>query len=123
MAQCIQKFKLGPTYIETEFLSQNEAEFPALTICPETIRYKEDVLKQHGIPTVKQYTLNPILTWSSNQTNVTEVQLFEMATNRFDELVKQFVVRFIHADVSNFKKIQIIHRCHRSRKKNQNLAI
>ena len=47
MAQCIQKFKQGPTYIETEFVSQNEAEFPALTICPETIRYKEDVLKKN----------------------------------------------------------------------------
>ena len=42
------------------------------------------------------------LTWSSNQTDITEAELFELATNRFDELLEQFYIRFFREDVSIF---------------------
>jgi len=34
-----------PTYISTRIVSQNAAEFPALTVCPDGTSYKEDVLQ------------------------------------------------------------------------------
>ena len=40
------------------------------------------------------------LTWSSNQTDVTEAELFELATNQFDELLERFYIRFFREDVS-----------------------
>ena len=31
----------GPTYISSEIVPQKEAEFPAMTVCAETEKYKE----------------------------------------------------------------------------------
>ena len=42
---CIVKFFNYPTYIETRIVPQDEALFPALTICPVADGYKEDVLQ------------------------------------------------------------------------------
>ena len=99
--QCVQKFLQGPTYMSSEIVPQKEAEFPAMTVCPQTKEYKEDVLRKHGIPTHKQYNdKGPDLMWSSNQTDVSEIDLFKLATHRFDELVKRFYIRFFDADVS-----------------------
>ena len=42
---CILKFMMGPTYVETKIAPQNKALFPAMTICPVTAGYKEGVLK------------------------------------------------------------------------------
>ncbi len=36
--------------------------------------------KSHGIPSKNRYNLKHNLTWSSNQTGVTEQQLFKLAT-------------------------------------------
>ncbi len=41
-----------PTYMSSEILPQNQAEFPAMTVCPETKGYKEEVLQENGIPKV-----------------------------------------------------------------------
>ena len=93
----------GPTYISSEIVPQKQAEFPAMTVCAETEKYKEDVLESHGIPSVKDYNdgRKRSLNWSSNQTGVNETELFKLATNQFDDLLKRFYVRFFDADVSN----------------------
>ena len=100
------KFLQGPTYMSSEIVPQKEAEFPAMTVCPETKRYKEDVLKKHGIPSYKHYNReykDRELKWSSNQTDISESDLFKLATYRFDELVQRFYIRFFDADVSIFR--------------------
>ena len=96
-AQCIHKYFQGPTYISTDIVDQSKAGFPALTICPESNGYKEQVLQEHGIESVKRYNWKVDLNWSSNQTNVTESQLFDVATYDLDEIVKRFYIRFFKA--------------------------
>ena len=63
------------------------------------------MLKKHGIPMVNKYNHKGCSKWISNQTDVSEVELFQLATNQFDELVKRFYIRFFDADVSNFLKL------------------
>ena len=46
--------------------------------------------------------------WSSNHTDVSEIDLFKLATYRFDELVKRFYIRLFDADVSTFYKTKEI---------------
>ena len=41
----IFKFNEWSVYTETNVVSQNEARFPAMTFCPLSNGYKEDVLK------------------------------------------------------------------------------
>ena len=94
--------------MSSEIVPQKEAEFPAMTVCAETRNYKEDVLKKHGIPTYEKYNQKGCSVWSSNKTDVSEVELFQLATNQFDELVKRFYIRFFDADVSNFRSIHEI---------------
>ena len=96
-AQCIHKYFQGPTYISTDIVAQSKAGFPALTICPESNGYKEQVLQEHGIESVKKYNYKKDLNWSSNQTNVTESELFDLATYDLDEIVKRFYIRFFKA--------------------------
>lgn len=44
--KCLEKFFEEPTYVSTDVVAQNAAEFPALTVCPDgSGGYKEDVLK------------------------------------------------------------------------------
>ena len=95
----------GPTYISSQIVPQNKADFPTITICPNTIHgygYKEDILEAHGIPDIHQYIdgYNNNLNWTSNQTDVTEAHLFQMATYEIDEVIKKIFVRFLKADVS-----------------------
>ena len=89
----------GPTYISSEIAPQQEAGFPAMTVCPVSNGYKEDVLKAHGIEEIKRYNYKTDLNWTSNQTDVTEWELFELATYDFDELVKRVYIRFFKTDV------------------------
>ena len=91
----------GPTYISSDIVLQKEAGFPAMTVCPITDGYKEDVLQAHGIESIKRYNYKTDLNWTSNQTDVTEAELFELATYGLDELVKRFYIRFFSADVSS----------------------
>lgn len=42
--QCLRKYFSNPTYIATDVVPQSEAEFPAITICPEGNSYKDEVL-------------------------------------------------------------------------------
>ena len=98
VAQCLVKYSKGPTYISSKILDQKEATFPAMTICPENDGYKLDVLQAHGIKSIDQYNNNVNLNWTSNQTGVSEAQLFELATFRLDELVKELYIRLFKAN-------------------------
>ena len=42
--QCLEKFASEPTYVSTHIVNQEKAQFPAITICPISKGYKEDVL-------------------------------------------------------------------------------
>ena len=97
--QCVVKFAKGPTYISSEIVPQKEAGFPALTICPESNKYKEDVLLAHGIASEKRYNYKTDLNWSSNQTGVTESELFHLASRNLSEIVKRVYIRYFKADV------------------------
>ena len=88
----------GPTYISSDIVAQKDASFPAMTICPEGGGYKEDVLQQNGINSIKDYNYKKIDTWSSNDSKVSEVELFEKATYNFNELVKRVYIRFFLAN-------------------------
>ena len=88
----------GPTYISSHIVTQEEAEFPAMTVCPESTKYKENILQEHGIATAKGYNYKVNLTWSSNQTDVGDDELFELATNRLDELLQRFYIQFFNAN-------------------------
>ena len=95
--QCIHKFFQEPTYISTHIVEQKKAGFPAMTICPESNGYKEEILLEHGIETVKKYNYKKDLNWSSNQTNITESELFNFATYNLDEIVQRIYIRFFKA--------------------------
>ena len=41
----VLKYNEWPIYTETNIVNQNKARFPAMTFCPLSIGYKEDVLK------------------------------------------------------------------------------
>ena len=87
-----------PTYISTDIVDQRDAEFPAITVCPE-FPYKEDVLVANGIEDRQHYYHSTKLeTWSSNNTNITEPELFEEATYSFDEIISTFYVRMNRAN-------------------------
>ena len=101
--QCFVKFARGPTYISSEIVPQNEAGFPAMTICPETNKYNKTLLEQHGIASDKRYNWKTDLNWSSNQTDVTESQLFLMATKNLNDIVKRVYIRYFKADVRYFQ--------------------
>jgi hypothetical protein len=87
----------GPTYISSDILAQKDAEFPAMTVCPESNSYKEDVLLANGIESDNRYNYKTDLNWSSNNTDITESELFLSATYNLDELVKRIYVRFFKA--------------------------
>ena len=89
----------GPTYISSVIMAQREAAFPAMTVCPGAGGYKLDVLKENGIESISDYNNNKgACTWSSNDSSVSEVELFEKATYDLDELVKRFYMRFFLAN-------------------------
>ena len=43
--KCVQKFVQHPTYVSTYITKQQDAAFPAVTVCPENPSYKSDVLE------------------------------------------------------------------------------
>ncbi len=52
--QCLEKFLAFPTYISSEVVDQSEAEFPALTVCPDP-GYRTDRLNALGIKTTGKF--------------------------------------------------------------------
>lgn len=94
---CFVKFLERPTYVSSKIVSQNQASFPALTICPQE-GYKESVLQTHGIEGIRKYNYKYELKWTSNDSNISETELFEQATFGIEELIKRVFVRFLDAD-------------------------
>ena len=47
-----------PTYVSTHIVNQEKAQFPAVTICPISKGYKEDVL-QVGLTSSVLFFVNP----------------------------------------------------------------
>ena len=43
--KCLELFVSEPTYVSTHIVNQEKAQFPAITICPISKGYKEDVLQ------------------------------------------------------------------------------
>ena len=128
MTRCLIKYAEEPTYISSRIVDQWEADFPAITVCPEYNGLKEDVLqvrlscknyymmnsyleksyhsllKQNGIPSVKSYNRilnasNPKMSWSSNKTGVTEEQLFDQVTRTPKELFNYIYTRYFYIQI------------------------
>ena len=43
--KCLELWLSEPTYVSTHIVNQEKAQFPAITICPISKGYKEDVLQ------------------------------------------------------------------------------
>ena len=43
--KCVMKYVEGPTFTEMKIAKQQEAEFAAVTLCPQNNGYRADVLK------------------------------------------------------------------------------
>jgi len=52
----------------------------------------------HGIGSVERYNFKTNLTWSSKLDNVTETELFDAVTQRFEDLINSTLIRFFKAD-------------------------
>ncbi len=42
---CLKRYLADPTYLDTYIVEQHEAQFPAMTVCPDVKGYKTDVLQ------------------------------------------------------------------------------
>jgi len=109
--QCLEKFASEPTYVSTHIVNQEKAQFPAITICPISKGYKEDVLLDHGISPRSAY--NDLRkgpgNWTSSKAGVSRSELFELVTYEPGEIVKEIYVRFnkYNPDVGdNYVKVQ-----------------
>ena len=97
--RCFDKYFGYPTYVSTKIVKQAKAEFPAVTICPKSSGYKENILKENGIPSLKRYNFKYDLNWSSNNTKVSELELFDLVTYSLKELVDGVYIRYNGADL------------------------
>ena len=97
--RCFYKYFDYPTYVSTKIVKQAKAEFPAVTICPKSSGYKEEVLRENGIPSRKRYNFKYNLNWSSNDTKVSELELFDLVTYNLQDLVEGVYIRYNGADL------------------------
>ncbi len=70
-----------------------------MTVCPMPYGYKLDVLKENGFELISNYNHHEhgIMNWSSNNTDVTERELFDLATYDIDEIIKSVKIRLLGA--------------------------
>ena len=101
--QCVSKFISEPTYFSTKYMEQKFSDFPAISICPSGSLYKSDILAAHGIPSKKSYNYKYNLTWSSNDSNTSPIELFNLITYDFRELVSSIKIRYLKADPVRLK--------------------
>ena len=101
--QCVTKFISGPTYFSTKYMEQKFSDFPAISICPSGSLYKSDILAAHGIPSKKSYNYKYNLTWSSNDSNTSPIELFHLITYDFNEMVRSIKIRYFKADPVRLK--------------------
>ena len=115
VATCVDEYLENPTYTKSKIVDQKEAAFPALTICPinRSIAYNESILNNHGISQANHYfgktkCSSTIMNWSSNNTAVSENELYDEMTFNFDELVKWIkVMHFNGHRVSHFEFMKL----------------
>ena len=101
----LYKYIENPTYTISKLVLQNKAELPAMTICPmgRNDGYKESNLEDHGIKIMQysSYDCSSNMTWSSRNTSLSENDIFENVTLKFDELVDSIkLTRFRGLNVS-----------------------
>ena len=103
--QCAKKFISEPTYFSSKYTEQKFSDFPAISICPSPSGspYKSDILASHGIPNVKSYNYKNNLTWSSNDSNTSPIELFNLITYDFRELVHSIKIRYLKSDPVRLK--------------------
>ena len=97
------KYIENPTYTISKLVPQNKAELTAMTICPmgRNDGYKESILKDHGIMQYSSHDCSSNMTWSSRNTSLSENDIFENVTLKFDELVDSIkLTRFRGLNVS-----------------------
>ena len=58
------------------------------------------LFQRNGIASIKKYNYKTNLNWSSNDSGVTQQQLFLEATYNLDEIAKKIQIRFIRADAN-----------------------
>ena len=102
---CLYKYIENPTYTISKLVLQNKAELPAMTICPmgRNDGYKKSILEDHGIKIMQysSYDCSSNMTWSSKNTALSENDIFENVTLKFDELVDSIkLTRFRGLNVS-----------------------
>ena len=78
-----------------------------MTICPmgRNDGYKESILEDHGIKIMQysSYDCSSNMTWSSKNTALSENEIFENVTLRFDELVYSIKVSHYRGPNVSFK--------------------
>ena len=96
ISSCLMKFIESSTYTASKFVKQDQAEFPSMTICNEN-GYKNEVLNFHGILSKQNYMDcdSKNISWSSNNTIITEMELYDKITYKFHELVSKIYIRLI----------------------------
>ena len=108
---CLMKFIESSTYTASKFVKQDQAEFPSMTICNEN-GYKNEVLNFHGILSKQNYMDcdSKDISWSSNNTIITEKELYDKITYKFHELVSKIYIRLIKTnEVRLFVCFQLIY--------------
>ncbi|CAB4057150.1 unnamed protein product [Lepeophtheirus salmonis] len=95
------KYSEGPTYISTLVARQSDAEFPAITMCPNEEMYNLTRLREHGINSTDNYNGGAVRdatrTWLSNQSNTSPRALFDYITFSAKDLIRTVKVRTFEA--------------------------
>ncbi|XP_040576980.1 uncharacterized protein [Lepeophtheirus salmonis] len=95
------KYSEGPTYISTLVARQRDAEFPAITMCPNEEMYNLTRLREHGINSTDNYNGGAVRdatrTWLSNQSNTSPRALFDYITFSAKDLIRTVKVRTFEA--------------------------
>ena len=96
---CLQHYLENPTYTTNTYVNQDEADFPAMTICPAIPHgYKKEKLSNYGIAEGNYWhwitsTCNSNMTWSSNTAvNISAEDMFHEVTYQFSELVDKIQI-------------------------------
>ena len=88
-----------PTYTETNVIPQSKAKFPAVTVCPTMENpLRKTALERHNISSFASYmglSTKTAINWSSNDSNVSEQELFNQLTFTLDEIIVEGVLNYI----------------------------
>ena len=97
---CFIKYFRKPTYMSTNMVPQNSANFPAMTFCPLPQGYKPEVLEANGINGSLAYNSHHYggqMNWTSNNFAKTASNLFLEATKTKEDIFRLVYIRTIKA--------------------------